>query len=66
MGEEFITPPNVSFDTIFEQSTPKIPVVFILSPGSDPTSELMKLAERYNCGGENLSYLSLGQGQEKV
>lgn len=66
MGEEYITPPNVSFDRIFEQSTASMPVVFILSPGSDPTSELMKLAERYGCGGGKFRYLSLGQGQEKV
>lgn len=66
MGEEFITPPNVSFDMIFDQSTPTMPVVFILSPGSDPTSELMKLAERHGCGGGKFRYLSLGQGQEKV
>lgn len=66
MGEEYITPPNVSFDMIFEQSTPSMPVVFILSPGSDPTSELMKLAERYGCGGGKFRYLSLGQGQEKA
>nr|XP_046467282.1 dynein axonemal heavy chain 10 [Neodiprion pinetum] len=65
MGEEYITPPNVSFDRIFEQSTATMPVVFILSPGSDPTSELMKLAEKYGCGGGKFRYLSLGQGQEK-
>lgn len=46
MGEEFITPPVISLDAIFEQSSPLMPVVFILSPGSDPTSDLMKLAER--------------------
>jgi len=43
-----------------------MPVVFILSPGSDPTSELMKLAERCGSGGGKFKYLSLGQGQEKV
>ncbi|XP_012272400.1 dynein heavy chain 10, axonemal [Orussus abietinus] len=65
MNEEYVTPPNVSFDMIYEQSTPTMPVVFILSPGSDPTSELMKLAERYGCGGGKFRYLSLGQGQQK-
>ncbi|XP_043285223.1 dynein axonemal heavy chain 10 [Venturia canescens] len=66
MGEQFITPPNVSFDMIFERSSPNIPIIFILSPGSDPTSELMKLAERYDFGGGKFRYLSLGQGQEKA
>jgi len=51
---------------IFEESTPTMPVIFILSPGSDPTSELMKLADRYGGGGGKFRYLSLGQSQEKV
>lgn len=46
MGEEYITSPVISLDAIFEQSSPLMPVVFILSPGSDPTSDLMKLSER--------------------
>lgn len=66
MGEQYITPPQVNFDMIFEESTPAMPVVFILSPGSDPTSELMKLADRYGCGGGRFKYLSLGQNQGKV
>lgn len=41
-------------------------MLFILSPGSDPTSDLMKLAERQGGGGSHFKHLSLGQGQEKV
>ncbi|XP_011310250.1 dynein heavy chain 10, axonemal [Fopius arisanus] len=66
MGEEYIAPPNISFDMIYDQSTCTMPVVFILSAGSDPSSELMKLAERYGWGGGRFQYLSLGQGQEKA
>lgn len=66
MGEEYITPPVVSFDAIYEQTSPTISVVFILSPGSDPTSDLMKLAERNGFGGNYFKYISLGQGQETV
>lgn len=51
---------------IFEQTTPFTPVVFILSPGSDPTADLMKLADRCGFGGGKFKYLSLGQGQESV
>uniref|UniRef100_A0A182NRZ8 AAA+ ATPase domain-containing protein n=1 Tax=Anopheles dirus TaxID=7168 RepID=A0A182NRZ8_9DIPT len=64
MGEEFITPPILSFDAIYEQSTASTPVVFILSPGSDPTSDLMKLADRCGFGGPKFKHISLGQGQE--
>ncbi|XP_022902554.2 dynein axonemal heavy chain 10 [Onthophagus taurus] len=64
MGQEFIMPPVISFENIYEQSSPTTPVAFILSPGSDPTAELMKLCDRFGGGVDNFKYLSLGQGQE--
>lgn len=66
MSEEFITPPVISFDAIYEQTNALTPVVFILSPGSDPTSDLMKLADRCGSGGSRFKYISLGQGQENA
>ncbi|XP_076453104.1 dynein axonemal heavy chain 10-like [Babylonia areolata] len=66
MGEKYVTPPIISFEAVFDQSTPSSPIVFILSPGSDPASDLMKLAERINFGSNKLKFLSMGQGQEKV
>lgn len=62
----YVQPPVISFGAIFEQSSPSSPVVFILSPGSDPISDLMKLAERTGFGGDRLKFLAMGQGQEKV
>ncbi|XP_072163343.1 dynein axonemal heavy chain 10-like [Diadema setosum] len=66
MGEKYVTPPVISFEAIFDQSSPFSPIVFILSPGSDPASDLTKLAERSGFGGNKLKFLSMGQGQEKV
>ncbi|XP_072367150.1 dynein axonemal heavy chain 10 isoform X2 [Scyliorhinus torazame] len=66
MGEKFVQPPVISFEAIFEQSTPNSPIVFILSPGSDPASDLLKLAERSGFGTSRLKFLAMGQGQEKV
>eukprot|EP00069_Balaena_mysticetus_P013367 bmy_01484T0 len=66
MGEKYVQPPMISFEAIFEQSTPNWPIVFILSPGSDPASDLMKLAEHSGFGGNRLKFLAMGQGQEKV
>lgn len=61
----YVQPPVIDFDAIYEQSTPLSPIIFILSPGSDPASDLMKLAEK--CGfGEKFHFLAMGQGQEKV
>ena len=62
----YVQPPMISFEAIFEQSTPNSPIVFILSPGSDPASDLMKLAERTGFGGNRLKFLAMGQGQDKV
>uniref|UniRef100_A0A8D2N9M5 Dynein-1, subspecies f n=1 Tax=Zonotrichia albicollis TaxID=44394 RepID=A0A8D2N9M5_ZONAL len=66
MGETYVQPPVISFDAILQQSTPFIPVVFILSPGSDPVSDLMKLAERSEFKADRLKFLAMGQGQEEV
>ncbi|KAI5616269.1 dynein heavy chain 10, axonemal [Silurus asotus] len=66
MGEKYVQPPVISFDAIFEQSTPNSPIVFILSPGCEPASDLMKLAERSGFGTNRLKFLAMGQGQEKV
>uniref|UniRef100_K7FM63 Dynein axonemal heavy chain 10 n=1 Tax=Pelodiscus sinensis TaxID=13735 RepID=K7FM63_PELSI len=65
MDEKYVQPPVISFEAIFEQSTPTSPIVFILSPGSDPASDLMKLADRTGFGGNRLKFLAMGQGQEK-
>uniref|UniRef100_T1JML4 Dynein-1, subspecies f n=1 Tax=Strigamia maritima TaxID=126957 RepID=T1JML4_STRMM len=66
MGDRFVTPPVISFEAILDQSSPSVPVVFIQSPGSEPTGDLMKLAERTGFGIQKLKFLSLGQGQEKM
>ena len=66
MSEKYVTPPVISFEAIFEQSNPFSPIIFILSPGSDPASDLMKLADRSGFGGNKLKFLAMGQGQEKV
>lgn len=56
----------INFGAIYEQSTPFSPIVFILSPGSDPASDIMKLAEKSGFGGSKFKFLAMGQGQEKV
>ncbi|XP_068162278.1 dynein axonemal heavy chain 10 [Antennarius striatus] len=66
MGEKYVQPPVINFDAIYEQSTPYSPIVFVLSPGSDPGSDLAKLAERSGFGGNKFKFLAMGQGQEEV
>ena len=66
MGEQYVTPPVISFDNVYDQSTPQSPIVFILSPGADPAGDLGKLADRMGYGGNRFKFLAMGQGQEKV
>jgi dynein heavy chain, axonemal len=64
MGEKYITPPVVNLKAIYDETSATTPmVVFVLSPGSDPTGELMRLAEKKGML-ERFKYISLGQGQE--
>uniref|UniRef100_A0A3B5R955 Uncharacterized protein n=1 Tax=Xiphophorus maculatus TaxID=8083 RepID=A0A3B5R955_XIPMA len=55
-----------NFASIYEHSTASSPIVFILSPGSDPASDLMKLAESSGFGGSKFKFLAMGQGQDKA
>ncbi|TRY94050.1 hypothetical protein DNTS_011956 [Danionella cerebrum] len=66
MGEKYVQPPVINFEAIFDQSSPNSPIVFILSPGSEPANDLMKLAKRSGFGTNRLKFLAMGQGQEKV
>jgi len=66
MGSMYITTPFVDFDEIYTQTKPTIPGLFILSPGSDPTGDLMKLGVRCGITSYMFKFLSLGQGQEQV
>merc|ERR1719471_1049404 len=50
---------------VFADSSAKTPLIFVLSPGVDPTSSLLSLAE--NSGMANRFHaLSLGQGQAPI
>ena len=64
MGEKFIQPPAFNMRSSFNDSTCQTPIIFILSPGADPMTELKNLAET---PGVKKTYvaLSLGQGQAK-
>jgi dynein heavy chain len=65
MSVEFVTPPVINFSTVYEETTSDVPIVFMLSPGSDPTDELMKLASMNDMINTNrFKFISLGQGQD--
>eukprot|EP00331_Platyophrya_macrostoma_P018818 CAMPEP_0176474726 /NCGR_PEP_ID=MMETSP0127-20121128/43194_1 /TAXON_ID=938130 /ORGANISM="Platyophrya macrostoma, Strain WH" /LENGTH=757 /DNA_ID=CAMNT_0017870209 /DNA_START=1 /DNA_END=2274 /DNA_ORIENTATION=+ len=63
LGTLYIDPPSFNLDAAFQDSKWNIPIIFILSPGVNPMTELQKLADKL--GYRNMmDNLSLGQGQD--
>ncbi|KAF4721560.1 hypothetical protein FOZ63_008574, partial [Perkinsus olseni] len=60
MGPRFVEPPNFDLEAIYDESDARIPLVFVLSPGMDPTPLLRGLAVSR---GTEWKTISLGQGQ---
>jgi len=65
-NEHYVTPPTFQPEKIFAQSNEFSPIVFILSPGADPLSDVQKLGEQLGFSGNKFKFLSLGQGVEST
>ncbi|KAJ3056563.1 Dynein heavy chain 2, axonemal [Rhizophlyctis rosea] len=63
LGQKFVEPPILDVADILGDSSPRTPLIFVLSPGVDPTANLTALAQKKGMGGDRFNYLSLGQGQ---
>nr|XP_057923809.1 dynein axonemal heavy chain 2 isoform X2 [Doryrhamphus excisus] len=65
LGPRFVEPPVLDMKAVVDESTCRSPLVFVLSPGVDPTGALLQLAE--TSGMSRLFHaLSLGQGQAPI
>ena len=62
-GEKFMKPPQFDLNLSYNDSNCTMPLVFILSPGSDPMTPLLKLARELKT---EVAYTSLGQGQGPI
>jgi len=62
LGEQFIIFPSSTVQQLYEDSTKSTPIVFVLSPGADPTSMLFRFAEQMDMY-QSMGVISLGQGQ---
>ncbi|XP_058822007.1 dynein axonemal heavy chain 6 [Topomyia yanbarensis] len=63
LGKQYTEPPkNTTLPSLYEDISSTTPLVFVLSPGSDPMTALIKFAQEKEFG-EKLFSISLGQGQ---
>ncbi|KRX11121.1 P-loop containing nucleoside triphosphate hydrolase [Pseudocohnilembus persalinus] len=60
LGQKFIEPPPFDLANIYKDSTCLTPLIFILSPGSDPFAQLNNFAVNKK---KEIVSISLGQGQ---
>lgn len=59
LGQKFIEPPPFDLGLIYRDSSAITPLIFVLSPGSDPFASLNAFAQKKN---KEISSISLGQG----
>jgi dynein heavy chain len=65
MGEHYLKPPSLDMDRIFSQGNERTPILFVISPGSDPYAMVERLAAEKGFAQNKFRYMSLGQKQEK-
>ncbi|XP_036403568.1 dynein heavy chain 2, axonemal [Megalops cyprinoides] len=65
LGARFVEPPVLDMKAVVEDSTTRTPLIFVLSPGVDPTGALLHLADSSGMG-HRFHALSLGQGQAPI
>jgi dynein heavy chain len=61
MSKEFVDPPTFNLGACFGDSSNIAPLVFVLSPGTDPVADLKKFADETGFS-DKIGLVSLGQG----
>nr|XP_034179953.1 dynein heavy chain 2, axonemal [Osmia lignaria] len=65
LGQRFVEPPVLDLKAVLDDSVAQSPLIFVLSPGVDPTSTLMQLVDSQEMTNHFMT-LSLGQGQSPI
>jgi dynein heavy chain len=63
LGSKFLDTGVPTLNELYNQSLASTPIIFILSPGSDPTNQLIRFAKELRGSSLHLDIVSLGQGQ---
>ena len=66
LGTNFIEPPPFDIKACYNDSKCFTPLIFVLTPGADPMTQLMNLATDMDMDGNRLTAISLGQGQGPI
>lgn len=65
LGKSFVESPPVSLNLLYQDTSSTVPLIFILSPGSDPFVSFQKFAAEFGTI-DKLHAISLGQGQGPI
>lgn len=65
LSQSFVEPPALDLKAVLNDSVAQTPLIFVLSPGMDPTSILTQLADSQDMSAK-FTKLSLGQGQSSI
>ncbi|XP_063728306.1 dynein axonemal heavy chain 6-like isoform X2 [Symsagittifera roscoffensis] len=63
MGSQYVSGVQLDMGELFRQATHYTPLIFLLSPGSDPVAQLMKFATEERGSALHIDMISLGRGQ---
>ena len=62
MGKKFTSNNPPSIEEIYNDTDHKTPLIFILSAGADPLSNLIRFAQTRKISNDKMTIISLGQG----
>ncbi|XP_075255484.1 dynein axonemal heavy chain 6-like isoform X3 [Convolutriloba macropyga] len=63
MGSRYVAGIQLDMSELYHQATHYTPLIFLLSPGSDPVAQLMKFAVEERGSALHIDMISLGRGQ---
>ena len=65
LGKMFVESPPIDLPTLYQDMTNTVPLVFVLSTGSDPMGAFLRFAKERGYS-EKIQAISLGQGQGPI